>query len=92
MRPRHEYFNVKKVDLKILNQHCLNGFNIVPAQPFGFNCLGGKLAALICVCHEVREAWDDKYNADIVFFETLARLVHILNRFASQAAHILLSF
>ena len=70
MRPRHEYFNVKKVDLKILNQHCLNGFNIVPAQPFGFNCLGGKLAALICVCHEVREAWDDKYNADIVFFET----------------------
>ena len=40
MRPRHEYFNVKKVDLKTLNQHCLNGFNIVPAQPFGFNCLG----------------------------------------------------
>ena len=70
MRPRHEYFNVKKVDLKTLNQHCLNGFNIVPAQPFGFNYLGGKLAALICVCHEVREMWDKKYDADIVFFET----------------------
>ena len=33
----------------------LMGFAIVPSQPFGYNYLGGKLLALMCVSHFARE-------------------------------------
>jgi hypothetical protein len=46
------------------------GFIIVPAQPFGFNYLGGKLLALLCTSHEFREMFNKKYNMDTCLFET----------------------
>ena len=46
------------------------GFVIVPAQPFGFNYLGGKLLAAICTTHEVRKMLDDKYKMTTCLFET----------------------
>jgi hypothetical protein len=46
------------------------GFVIVPAQPFGFNYLGGKLMASICTTHEVREMLNKKYNMTTCLFET----------------------
>jgi hypothetical protein len=46
------------------------GFVIVPAQPFGFNYLGGKLLALMCASHEVREICNKKYDMNLCFFET----------------------
>ena len=46
------------------------GFVIVPAQPFGFNYLGGKLLAAICCSHEVRKKLDDKYGMNTCLFET----------------------
>jgi len=46
------------------------GFVIVPAQPFGFNYLGGKLLAAICTSHEVRKMLDDKYKMTTCLFET----------------------
>ena len=46
------------------------GFVIVPAQPFGFNYLGGKLLAAICCSHEVRKMLDDKYKMTTCLFET----------------------
>jgi hypothetical protein len=46
------------------------GFVIVPAQPFGFNYLGGKLLAAICTTHEVRRMLDEKYDMTTCLFET----------------------
>jgi hypothetical protein len=52
------------------NQCAAMGFVIVPAQPFGFNYLGGKLLAAICTTHEVRKMLDDKYKMTTCLFET----------------------
>jgi hypothetical protein len=52
------------------NQCAAMGFVIVPAQPFGFNYLGGKLLAAICTTHEVRRMLDEKYNMTTCLFET----------------------
>jgi hypothetical protein len=52
------------------NRCAMMGFVIVPAQPFGFNYLGGKLLAAICTTHEVRKIIDKKYNMTTCLFET----------------------
>jgi len=52
------------------NRCAIMGFVIVPAQPFGYNYLGGKLMAAICTTHEVREMLDKKYNMTTCLFET----------------------
>jgi hypothetical protein len=46
------------------------GFVIVPAQPFGFNYLGGKLLAGICCSHQVRKMINKKYDMNLCMFET----------------------
>ena len=46
------------------------GFAIVPSQPFGYNYLGGKLLALICVSHFARETLNEVFEKDIALFET----------------------
>ena len=46
------------------------GFAIVPSQPFGYNYLGGKLLALICVSHFMREKLNEVFEKDIALFET----------------------
>ena len=46
------------------------GFAIVPSQPFGYNCLGGKLLALMCVSHFAREHLNKVFDKDIGWFET----------------------
>lgn len=74
-RPRNEWLG-KPLDtmnaevMKRFNESCIMGFNIVPVQPFGFNYLGGKLLASICTSHDVREALNKKYDANICMFET----------------------
>mgnify|MGYP003146711066 FL=1 len=57
-------------DLPIFNKRAIMGFNIVPVQPFGYNYLGGKLLALICCSHKVREMLNNKYNTEFCLFET----------------------
>ena len=52
------------------NRCAVMGFAIVPAQPFGFNYLGGKLLAAICTTHEVRKMLDKKYDMTTCLFET----------------------
>ena len=80
IKPRNVYFQCKQTPLKIANKHFVNGFNIVPSQPFGFNCLGGKLIALICVCHELREFVNNKYDEmEALFFETTSLYGSIKN-------------
>jgi len=46
------------------------GFVIVPSQPFGYNYLGGKLLALMCVSHFARETLNKVFEKDIALFET----------------------
>ena len=46
------------------------GFNIVPVQPFGYNCLGGKLLAAICCSHASRRMLNQKYDTEFCLFET----------------------
>ena len=57
-------------DLTIFNKTVIMGFVIVPCQPFGYNCLGGKLLAGICCSHYVRELLNQKYDMNLVMFET----------------------
>jgi hypothetical protein len=52
------------------NESTIMGFAIVPAQPFGFNYLGGKLLAAICTSHTVREMVNKKYDMNLCLFET----------------------
>jgi len=55
---------------KRFNEASMMGFVIVPAQPFGFNYLGGKLLAAVCTSHQVREIVNKKYNMNLCLFET----------------------
>jgi Domain of unknown function (DUF4338) len=55
---------------KRFNDSAMMGFVIVPTQPFGYNYLGGKLLALICTSHEVREIVNKKYGMNLCLFET----------------------
>lgn len=74
-RPRNQWLQ-RPLDTKNLesmqrfNQSAVMGHIIVPAQPFGFNYLGGKLLAGICCSHEMRYLFDRKYNSSLCHFET----------------------
>ncbi len=68
-KPRNNYLG-DVPELTIFNQRAIMGFVIVPIQPFGFNYLGGKLLALICCSHKVREMLNEKYDTEFCLFET----------------------
>ena len=68
-KPRNNWLGTAP-DLSIFNRHAVMGFAIVPSQPFGYNYLGGKLLALICVSHFARETINDVFKKDIGLFET----------------------
>lgn len=74
MKPRNEMlgqvFTQKPEWGTRFNNSAMMGFVIVPSQPFGYNYLGGKLLALICTSHEVREMVNKKYNMNLCLFET----------------------
>jgi len=57
-------------NLTIFNKTSIMGFVIVPCQPFGYNYLGGKLLAGLCCSHFVREKLNEKYDMNLVMFET----------------------
>jgi len=71
IKPRNEYFG-EKLRATEVNRCMINGAIIVPVQPFGYNCLGGKLLALISCSHHVRRMLKEKYGDKIetCFFET----------------------
>ena len=68
-KPRNDYLGGVP-DLDIFNKRAIMGFNIVPVQPFGFNCLGGKLLAAICCSHATRRMLNIKYDTEFCLFET----------------------
>lgn len=73
-KPRNELlgqvFTQSKEGATRFNNASMMGFVIVPAQPFGYNYLGGKLLAAICTSHDVREMCNKKYNMNLCLFET----------------------
>jgi hypothetical protein len=74
MKPRNDLLGqvwIQNEDTaKRFNASCVMGFVIVPAQPFGFNYLGGKLLSAICTSHTVREICNKKYGMNLCLFET----------------------
>jgi hypothetical protein len=74
MKPRNEllgYVMTNELEkTQAFNRAAGMGFVIVPAQPFGFNYLGGKLLAGLCCSHEVREILNAKYKMNMCLFET----------------------
>ena len=68
-KPRNNWLG-RAPDLSVFNRHAVMGFAIVPSQPFGYNYLGGKLLALICVSHYAREQVSKVFEKDIALFET----------------------
>ena len=68
-KPRNNWLG-RAPDLSVFNRHAEMGFAIVPSQPFGYNYLGGKLLALMCVSHYAREQVSKVFEKDIALFET----------------------
>ena len=68
-KPRNQWLG-EPANLSIFNRHACMGFAIVPSQPFGYNYLGGKLLALLCVSHFAREEVSKVFEKDIALFET----------------------
>jgi hypothetical protein len=46
--------------------HTAIGSSIVPLQPLGFNYMGGKLLALLCLSDTVQNLWKEKYGDVLV--------------------------
>jgi len=68
-KPRNLWLG-QPANLSLFNRHAAMGFVIVPSQPFGYNYLGGKLLALMCVSHFARETLNKVFEKDIALFET----------------------
>jgi len=68
-KPRNMWLG-EPPNLSVFNRHAAMGFVIVPSQPFGYNYLGGKLLALMCVSHFARETLNEVFEKDIALFET----------------------
>ena len=68
-RPRNELLGGVP-ELTSFNETTIMGFVIVPCQPFGYNYLGGKLLAGLCCSHDIQKKLNEKYNMNLVMFET----------------------
>lgn len=51
-------------------QHTAVCSTVVPVQPFGFNYLGGKLLALLCLSEQVQRDWKSVYGSTLVGLST----------------------
>lgn len=50
--------------------HTAIGSTIVPLQPLGYNYMGGKLLALMCLSDQVQADWHNKYGDELVAVTT----------------------
>lgn len=68
LTPRDSYIGwsrEKKTEGRMIN-HTAIGSTIVPLQPLGYNYMGGKLLALLCLCDEVQDRWLEVYKNRLV--------------------------
>ncbi len=64
LTPRDKYIGwerEKKTQGGMINYTAI-GSSIVPLQPLGYNYMGGKLLALLCLSDTVQRLWKEKYN------------------------------
>ena len=50
--------------------HTAIGSTIVPLQPLGYNYMGGKLLALLCLADQVQDDWHNRYGDPLVAVTT----------------------
>lgn len=55
----------KKTQGRMINYTAI-GSTIVPLQPLGYNYVGGKLLALMCLTDEVQQQWKKQYGDTLV--------------------------
>ena len=68
LTPRDNFIGwdrVKKTQGGMIN-HTAIGSTIVPLQPLGFNYVGGKLLALLCLTDVVEKKWEELYGDKLV--------------------------
>ncbi len=68
LTPRDNYIGwsrEKKTQGRMIN-HTAIGSTIVPIQPLGFNYVGGKLLALLCLSDEIQKRWKELYGDVLV--------------------------
>jgi len=67
LTPRDEYIGWDRVrkTQKMINHTCI-GSTIVPIQPLGYNLVGGKLLALLCLSKTVEDTWEHQYKDKLV--------------------------
>ena len=67
LTPRDEYIGWDRTrkTQKMINHTCI-GSTIVPIQPLGYNLVGGKLLALLCLSDTVEKTWEHQYKDKLV--------------------------
>ena len=50
---------------RMINHTCI-GSTIVPVQPLGYNLVGGKLLALLCLSDTIEKTWEKQYGDKLV--------------------------
>ena len=67
LTPRDEYIGWDRVakTQRMINHTCI-GSTIVPIQPLGYNLVGGKLLALLCLSRTVEDTWEHQYKDKLV--------------------------
>jgi hypothetical protein len=67
LTPRDKYIGWdRKEKTSGMINHTAIGSTIVPLQPLGFNYVGGKLLALMCLTDEVQYQWEKQYKDKLV--------------------------
>ena len=67
LTPRDEYigWDREAKTQRMINHTCI-GSTIVPIQPLGYNLVGGKLLALLCLSRTVEDTWEHQYHDKLV--------------------------
>jgi len=67
LTPRDNYIGWQRETKtkKMINHTCV-GSTIVPTQPLGYNYVGGKLLALLCISDVVEKEWQNQYKDKLV--------------------------
>jgi len=67
LTPRDNYIGWEREakTQRMINHTCI-GSTIVPIQPLGYNLVGGKLMALLCLSDTVEKTWENQYTDKLV--------------------------
>jgi hypothetical protein len=67
LTPRDNYIGWdREAKTKRMINHTCIGSTIVPIQPLGYNLVGGKLLALLCLSDTVEKTWEYQYKDKLV--------------------------